>query len=173
MQVAGNEAPNSTADPSPRSCCYLGAHLAVATVVDLRMLPLCERVVRAARSINATLPCDAYWSATSHNDKKSVIRDINLPSMVIFPKYSVFLVRPARGYCISVVALFGLGPESGSGFKIARCDGDQHFLPLRVPVPGIEPAAKRAEAAPSATMARADRFAGMATLTLINRIAQR
>ena len=65
-----------------------------------------------------------------------------------FSSYSTSWVEHARRYCEMIKARFGLGPKS-QVFEIASNDGYllQHFLPLGVPVIGIEPAANVAEAA--------------------------
>jgi SAM-dependent methyltransferase len=65
-----------------------------------------------------------------------------------FSSYSTSWVEHARGYCKMIKGRFGLGSKS-QVFEIASNDGYllQHFLPLGVPVTGIEPAANVAEVA--------------------------
>ena len=65
-----------------------------------------------------------------------------------FSSYSTSWVEHARRYCEMMKARFDLGSKS-QVFEIASNDGYllQHFLPLGVPVIGIEPAANVAEAA--------------------------
>ena len=65
-----------------------------------------------------------------------------------FSSYSTSWVEHARRYCEMITDRLGLGPKS-QVFEIASNDGYllQHFLPLGVPVTGIEPAANVAEAA--------------------------
>jgi hypothetical protein len=65
-----------------------------------------------------------------------------------FSSYSTSWVEHARRYCEMVKARFGLGSKS-QVFEIASNDGYllQHFLPLGIPVMGVEPAANVAEAA--------------------------
>jgi len=65
-----------------------------------------------------------------------------------FSSYSTSWVEHARRYCEMIRARFDLGSNS-QVFEIASNDGYllQHFLPLGVPVTGIEPAANVAEAA--------------------------
>ena len=65
-----------------------------------------------------------------------------------FSAYSTSWVEHARKYCHMIKDRLGLGPES-QVFEIASNDGYllQHFLPLNVPVTGIEPAANVAEVA--------------------------
>ena len=65
-----------------------------------------------------------------------------------FSSYSTSWVEHARQYCEMITDRFHLGPKS-QVFEIASNDGYllQHFMPLGVPVTGIEPAANVAEAA--------------------------
>jgi len=65
-----------------------------------------------------------------------------------FSSYSTSWVEHARRYCEMVVNRFGLGSKS-QVFEIASNDGYllQHFLPLSIPVIGIEPAANVADVA--------------------------
>lgn len=65
-----------------------------------------------------------------------------------FSSYSMSWVEHARRYCEMITDRLGLGQKS-QVFEIASNDGYllQHFLPLGVPVTGIEPAANVAEAA--------------------------
>lgn len=65
-----------------------------------------------------------------------------------FSSYSTSWVEHARRYCEMITDRLNLGPKS-QVFEIASNDGYllQHFLPLNVPVTGIEPAANVAEAA--------------------------
>jgi SAM-dependent methyltransferase len=65
-----------------------------------------------------------------------------------FSSYSTFWVEHARRYCEMIQGRLGLGRKS-QVFEIASNDGYllQHFLPLGVPVTGIEPAGNVAEVA--------------------------
>jgi predicted TPR repeat methyltransferase len=65
-----------------------------------------------------------------------------------FSSYSTSWVEHARRYCEMIRERLALGPTS-QVFEIASNDGYllQHFLPLGVPVTGIEPAANVAEVA--------------------------
>jgi len=65
-----------------------------------------------------------------------------------FSSYSTSWVEHARRYCEAVKVRFALGSNSRV-FEIASNDGYllQHFLPLGIPVTGIEPAANVAEVA--------------------------
>jgi SAM-dependent methyltransferase len=65
-----------------------------------------------------------------------------------FSSYSSTWVEHAKRYCEMAKSRFGLGRTS-EVFEIASNDGYllQHFIPLGIPVTGIEPAANVAEAA--------------------------
>ena len=65
-----------------------------------------------------------------------------------FSSYSTFWVAHARQYCEMITKRLGLGRNS-EVIEIASNDGYllQHFLPLGIPVMGIEPAANIAETA--------------------------
>jgi hypothetical protein len=65
-----------------------------------------------------------------------------------FSSYSTFWVEHARQFCEMITARLDLGRNS-EVVEIASNDGYllQHFLPLGIPVTGIEPAANVAEAA--------------------------
>jgi SAM-dependent methyltransferase len=65
-----------------------------------------------------------------------------------FSAFSTSWVEHARQYCLMMKGRFALGSTS-QVFEIASNDGYllQHFLPLNVPVTGIEPAVNVAEAA--------------------------
>ena len=65
-----------------------------------------------------------------------------------FSGYSTSWVEHARTYCTMIKTKLNLGPSS-QVYEIASNDGYllQHFLPLNVPVMGIEPAANVAKAA--------------------------
>jgi SAM-dependent methyltransferase len=65
-----------------------------------------------------------------------------------FSSYSTSWVQHARQYCEMIRERLALGPKS-QVFEVASNDGYllQHFLPLGIPVTGIEPAANVAEAA--------------------------
>ena len=65
-----------------------------------------------------------------------------------FSSYSTTWVAHAKAYCEMIKARLGLGPDS-LVVELASNDGYllQHFVPLGIPVLGIEPAANVAEAA--------------------------
>jgi SAM-dependent methyltransferase len=84
-----------------------------------------------------------------------------------FSSYSTSWVEHARRYCEKITARLRLGPNSRV-YEIASNDGYllQHFLPLGVPVTGIEPAANVAEVARQKNIPTLVEFFGL-------RVAQR
>ena len=124
------------------------------TVVDLGLSPLCETVIRCEQleSPEVFYPlhvrvCTSCWLA-------------QIPEQVqpteIFQEYAYFSgtsdswVEHARAYVSMVSDRLGLGRESFV-VELASNDGYllQHFLPLGIPVLGIDPAANVAEVARS------------------------
>lgn len=79
-----------------------------------------------------------------------------------FSSYSTSWVAHARRYCEAIAAQLGLGPNSDV-FEIASNDGYllQHFLPLGIPVTGIEPAANVAQVARQKNIPTLVEFFGM------------
>src|SRR5215831_4515635 len=79
-----------------------------------------------------------------------------------FSSYSTSWVEHARRYCETMKARFDLGSNS-QVYEIASNDGYllQHFLPLGVPVTGIEPAANVAEVARKKNIPTLGEFFGL------------
>lgn len=79
-----------------------------------------------------------------------------------FSSYSTSWVEHAHRYCEAITAQLGLGHNS-EVFEIASNDGYllQHFLPLGIPVTGIEPAANVAEVARRKNIPTIVEFFGM------------
>ncbi|WP_076860633.1 class I SAM-dependent methyltransferase [Bradyrhizobium mercantei] len=135
-------------------CCRLcGAPLAT-TFVNLGMSPLCESFLPASE-IDKMEPYFPLHALACGECFLVQLRAYVQPEHIFseyayFSSYSTSWVEHARRYCDMVVARFGLGAGS-EVFEIASNDGYllQHFLPLGVPVVGIEPAANVAEAARS------------------------
>jgi SAM-dependent methyltransferase len=133
-------------------CCRLcGAPLAT-TFVNLGMSPLCESFLPLG-DIDKMEPYFPLHALACGECFLVQLREYVQPVHIFseyayFSSYSTSWVEHARRYCEMVVARFGLGPTS-QVFEIASNDGYllQHFLPLGVPVVGIEPAANVAEAA--------------------------
>jgi SAM-dependent methyltransferase len=120
--------------------------------VDLGMSPLCESFLTAQQIDHAesyyplhALVCgQCFLVQLSEYVKPEHI----FTEYAYFSSYSTSWVEHARRYCEMVKARFDLGSRS-QVFEIASNDGYllQHFLPLGVPVTGIEPAANVAAVA--------------------------
>jgi SAM-dependent methyltransferase len=132
-------------------CRLCGAPLAT-TFINLGMSPLCESFLPAGEidKMEAYFPLHALVCGECFLVQ---LREYVQPAHIFseyayFSSYSTSWVEHARRYCEMVVGRFGLGPSS-QVFEIASNDGYllQHFLPLGVPVVGIEPAANVAEVA--------------------------
>jgi SAM-dependent methyltransferase len=122
------------------------------TFVDLGMSPLCESFLTADQTNQMepyfplhALVCDECFLVQLQEYVKP---EEIFTEYAYFSSYSTSWVEHARRYCEAITARLGLGPKS-QVFEIASNDGYllQHFLPLGVPVTGIEPAANVAEAA--------------------------
>src|SRR5262245_28051587 len=123
-----------------------------ATVVDLGMSPLCESFL-AADQINELEPyfplhvlvCDTCFLVQLQEYVKP---EHIFSEYAYFSSYSTSWVEHARRYCEKIKTRLDLGAKS-QVYEIASNDGYllQHFLPLGVPVTGIEPAANVAAVA--------------------------
>jgi len=124
----------------------------MTTFVDLGMSPLCESF-RTADEVNAmepfyplhTLVCDGCFLVQLQEYVKP---EHIFTEYAYFSSYSTSWVEHARRYCEMIKARLNLNGNSRV-YEIASNDGYllQHFLPLGVPVIGIEPAANVAEVA--------------------------
>ena len=120
--------------------------------VDLGMSPLCESFLTAQLldqmepyyPLHALICGKCFLVQLSEFVKPEHI----FTEYAYFSSYSTSWVEHARRYCEMVKARFGLD-SSSRVFEIASNDGYllQHFLPLGVPVIGIEPAANVAAVA--------------------------
>src|SRR5215510_5989262 len=122
------------------------------TFIDLGMSPLCESFLPADRLDQMepyyplhTLVCGECFLVQL---KEYVKPELIFTEYAYFSSYSTSWVEHARRYCETVKTRFALGAHS-QVFEIASNDGYllQHFLPLGIPVTGIEPAANVAEVA--------------------------
>ncbi|TYO61365.1 class I SAM-dependent methyltransferase [Bradyrhizobium hipponense] len=133
-------------------CCRLCGAPLTSTFVNLGMSPLCESFLAAGEidKMEAYFPLHALVCGECFLVQlREYVQPVHIFSeYAYFSSYSTSWVEHARRYCEMAVARFGLGPTS-QVFEIASNDGYllQHFLPLGVPVVGIEPAANVAEAA--------------------------
>ena len=137
-----------TREPRCRLCRAPVAH----TFVDLGMSPLCESFLTAGQ-LNQMEPfyplhalvCEKCFLVQL---QAYVTPDHIFSEYAYFSSYSTSWVEHARTYCHMIKDRLKLGPRS-LVVELASNDGYllQHFLPLGVPVLGIEPAANVAEAA--------------------------
>jgi len=123
-----------------------------ATFIDLGMSPLCESFLAAHQidQMEAFYPLHVLVCGGCFLVQ---LREYVKPEHIFveyayFSSYSTSWVEHARHYCEMATRRFNLGANSRV-FEIASNDGYllQHFLPLGIPVTGIEPAANVAESA--------------------------
>jgi hypothetical protein len=122
------------------------------TLVDLGMSPLCESYVTTERLNRAetfyplrVYVCDRCFLAQL---EEYVAAEEIFSEYAYFSSYSDSWVEHSRQYARMVASRFGLGSQS-LVVELASNDGYllQHFLPIGVPVLGVEPAANVAKAA--------------------------
>ncbi len=144
--------PQASPATAPVSKCRFCSEPLTNTFVDLGMSPLCESFVPAdkVRSMEAFYPLHVYvctqcWLVQL---EEFVTPDEIFTEYAYFSSYADSWVRHAKNYVHMVKDRFALGPQS-QVVEIASNDGYllQHFLPLDVPVLGIEPAANVAKVA--------------------------
>ncbi|ODT17238.1 MAG: SAM-dependent methyltransferase [Kaistia sp. SCN 65-12] len=132
-------------------CRLCGAQLR-HVFVDLGMSPLCESFVEPEALDQGeihyplrVMTCEACFLVQL---KAYVAPDKIFRDYAYFSSYSSSWVAHARRYCEAAAARLDLGPHS-QVVEIASNDGYllQHFLPLGVPVLGVEPAANVAQVA--------------------------
>src|SRR5262249_6406411 len=133
-------------------CCRLCGASLTTTFLDFGMSPLCESFLPAHEidKMEAYFPLHVLVCGQCFlvQLREYVKPDHIFGEYAYFSSYSTSWVEHARRYCEMVTARFDLGPGS-EVFEIASNDGYllQHFLPLGVPVVGIEPAANGAKPA--------------------------
>ena len=133
-------------------CCRLCSKDIKYDFVDLGMSPLCESFLSADRldGLEPYFPLHAYVcdSCFLVQLKEYVKPDEIFREYAYFSSYSTSWVEHARKYCVMIKERLGLGADS-LVVELASNDGYllQHFLPLGVPVLGIEPAENVASAA--------------------------
>jgi len=134
-----------------KPCRLCGAPL-TTTFVDLGMSPPCERFLPPEHVDDMepffplrTLVCDQCFlvQLPEHVPPEDIF-----PEYAYFSSFSTSWIEHARRYCEMIRDRLKLGPKS-QVFEVASNDGYllQHFLPMGIPVTGIEPAANVAEAA--------------------------
>jgi SAM-dependent methyltransferase len=120
--------------------------------VDLRSSPLCQTVIAPEQldemephfPLNVLVCGDCFLvQLREYVSPENIFREY-----AYFSSYSTSWVAHAKAYCGMVKQRLGLGPDS-LAVEIASNDGYllQHFLPLGVPVLGVEPAANVAKVA--------------------------
>ncbi len=132
-------------------CRFCDARLSF-TLVDLGMSPLCESYVTEERLNRAetfyplhVYVCDGCFLAQL---EEYVAAEEIFTEYAYFSSYSDSWVEHARHYAGMVAKRFGLDSQS-LVVELASNDGYllQHFMPLGIPVLGVEPAANIAKAA--------------------------
>ena len=138
--------------PSPGYRCRFCNEPLRETFVDLGLSPLCESYIDAA---HLSAP-ESFYPLHSFVCEKCFL--VQLPEHVgvgeIFEEYAYFSsfstswVAHAKSYCEMIASRLGLGKDS-LAVELASNDGYllQHFLPLGVPVLGVEPARNVAKVA--------------------------
>ncbi len=138
----------------------------VTTFVDLGMSPLCESFLTADQldqmepyfPLHVLVCGECFLVQLQEYVKPELI----FTEYAYFSSFSTSWVEHARQYCNMITKRLGLSTSS-QVFEIASNDGYllQHFLPLKIPVTGIEPAANVAEAACKKNIPTLVEFFGM------------
>ncbi|WP_207482590.1 class I SAM-dependent methyltransferase [Arenibaculum pallidiluteum] len=166
MDTHTADAPTDGRSMAGGSCRLCGAPLR-HTFVDLGMSPLCESYLPAGRldEMEPFFPlrvqvCDRCFLVQ--------LRDYVGPEHIFreyayFSSYSTTWVEHARSYCAMIRDRLGLGSDS-LVVELASNDGYllQHFLPMQVPVLGVEPAVNVAAAAIAKGIPTRAEFFGLA-----------
>lgn len=143
---------DSSLEAEPAGRCRLCGDSLAQTFVDLGMSPLCESYVTPERldQMERFYPLHALVCGSCFlvQLKEYVSADDIFTEYAYFSSYSTSWVEHARAYCEMIRARLGLDAQS-LVVELASNDGYllQHFLPLGVPVLGVEPAANIARAA--------------------------
>jgi SAM-dependent methyltransferase len=137
------------------------------TFVDLGMSPLCESFLAPGQLdvMEPYFPLHALVCGTCFlvQLKEYVSPEQIFGEYAYFSSYSTSWVAHAKAYCAMIQERLALGPDS-LVVELASNDGYllQHFLPLGVPVLGIEPAANVARVAIDKGIATQVDFFGVA-----------
>jgi SAM-dependent methyltransferase len=122
------------------------------TFVDLGMSPLCESFL-AREQLDQMEPYFPLHVLVCSECFLVQLKEYVSPEHIFreyayFSSYSTSWVAHAKAYCANITSRLGLGPQS-LAVELASNDGYllQHFLPLGVPVLGIEPAINVAQVA--------------------------
>ncbi len=151
MNLQIPNASSAAAVHSAAPCRLCGAKLR-HSLVDLGMSPLCQSVLKASEldAMEPYFPLHALVCGECFlvQLKVYVSPEHIFREYAYFSSYSTSWVAHAKAYCEMIARRLGLGADS-LAVELASNDGYllQHFLPLGVPVLGIEPAANVAEVA--------------------------
>lgn len=142
----------SLSQPAAAQCCRLCNHKLTDVFVDLGMSPLCESFVPGEEidhmerfyPLKVMVCPDCFLVQL----RDYVSPDEIFTEYAYFSSYSTSWVEHARQYCVAMKERFALNEDS-LVVELASNDGYllQHFLPMNVPVLGIEPAANVAKVA--------------------------
>jgi SAM-dependent methyltransferase len=142
----------SSLNVGSKRTCRLCSNTLTTTVVDLGMSPLCESIL-SNDQLDQMEPYFPLHVLVCKNCFLVQLQEYVKPEHIFteyayFSSYSTSWVDHARRYCEMIAKRLDLGPQSRV-CEIASNDGYllQHFLPLGIPVFGIEPAANVAVAA--------------------------
>ncbi|MBS0237583.1 MAG: class I SAM-dependent methyltransferase [Proteobacteria bacterium] len=152
MQIDVLTAPQATHLEGTAKHCRLCQAPLTKTFVDLGMSPLCESFLAADQTDRMepyfplhVLVCDKCFlvQLQEYVNPESIFTEY-----AYFSSYSTSWVEHAKKYTHMIKDRLGLGAQS-QVYEVASNDGYllQHFLPLGIPVTGIEPAANVAEVA--------------------------
>jgi SAM-dependent methyltransferase len=152
MNIQAVEITREHRTASPVASCRLcGARLR-HTFVDLGMSPPCESFLQADQVDQMemyfplhVLVCDTCFLVQL---KEYMSPETIFTEYAYFSSFSTSWVAHAKAYCLDIAKRLSLGPDS-LVVELASNDGYllQHFLPLGIPVLGVEPAANVAKAA--------------------------
>jgi len=149
QSIAVSSVSNGHAHGKP--CRLCGATL-TSTFVDLGMSPPCERFLTTEQVDDMepfyplrTFVCNACFLVQL---PEHVAPEEIFPEYAYFSSFSTSWIDHARRYCEMIRDRLALGPQSRV-FEVASNDGYllQHFVPMGIPVTGVEPAANVAESA--------------------------
>lgn len=145
------DAPDEARLPQASRCRLCGSHLE-HVFVDLGSSPLCQTVI-APEQLDEMEPHFPLHVLVCGDCFLVQLREYVSPENIFreyayFSSYSTSWVAHAKAYCEMIKRRLGLGTDS-LVVEIASNDGYllQHFLPLGVPVLGVEPAANVAKVA--------------------------
>jgi C-methyltransferase C-terminal domain/Putative zinc binding domain/Methyltransferase domain len=151
MNVQAVAAEEKAARAGAHSCRLCGGHVE-HTFVDLGMSPLCESFLLPDQ-LDAMEPYFPLRAGVCGDCFLVQLNEYVRPEHIFneyayFSSFSTSWVAHAKAYCEMIALRLGLGADS-LVVELASNDGYllQHFLPLGVPVLGIEPAANVAKVA--------------------------